>query len=124
IRRGEERAGGMGFVVLREDVLGFVSVVESAIELPNDVQLLSKPEGQCLAKAEESTRRAGEIRLQQPLELGQRLLVERDVRHVVRLNAILGKAVGDRASGKAVIVLDSTEALFLCGGDDPPVTYQ
>src|SRR5262245_52810185 len=110
VRRGEERAGGMGFVVLREDVPGFVSVVESPIQFPNDVQLLSKPEGQCLAEAEESTRRIGKIRLQQPLELGQWLLIERDVRQLVRLDSSLVKAVGDRTSREALVVLDTSEA--------------
>src|SRR6476620_9290326 len=98
-------------------------MVEPAIELPDEIQLFPKPERKRLPEGEESLRCGSQERLEQPLELGQRLLVERDVRQLVAPDAGFPQAVADRIRGKPVIVLDTSEALFLCGSHDLAVAH-
>ena len=69
--------------------------------------------------------REGQIGLQQPLELQQRLVVEADVVEIARASRPgLGQAVVDGVLRKPGVVLLAGEAFFLGGGDDPAVDDQ
>ena len=83
-----------------------------------------QPERDRHAERAEAARREGEVGLEQPLELQERLVVEDDVVDVAELDAGLGQAVVDRVRGKARIVLLAGEALLLRRGDDAPVLDQ
>ena len=71
-----------------------------------------------------TTRRVGQVRLQQPFELQQWLVVEGDVVQLLGLDSCLGKGVLDGVGWKARIVLLASEPLFLRCGDDPPIDNQ
>ena len=82
-RRGEEGAGGMAQVMLGEQQLALpIDVVAQRLQLLDQQalleELLLEPQRQRLAERGEAARREGEIRLQKPLELEERLVVERD----------------------------------------------
>ena len=86
------------------------------------LSLSHKRHGQ--AEAAEPGRGVGQVGLQQPLELGQRLVVEGDVVEVVGGEPGLAQAVGDRPGRESRVVLLPGEPLLLGGGDDPAVDDQ
>ena len=63
-------------------------------------------------------RRIGEVGLEQPLELDERLVVEDDVVDVVERDLAFAQAILDRVGREVGVVLLAREALFLRGRDD------
>src|SRR5262249_31293717 len=59
-----------------------------------------------------------DIRLEQPVELDEGLLIKADQVNSTRRNVGFAKAVIDRFSRKTRVVLNATEAFFLSGGHD------
>ena len=84
-------------------------------------QLLADPQRHRLAERGEAARREGEVGLDQPLELEERLLVEDDLvdRRAVAARGL--QAIAQRMRRKPGVVLDAGEALLLRRGDDRPV---
>ena len=87
-------------------------------------QLLLQPQRHGHAERVEAPRREGEIGLEQPLELQERLVVEGDVVDVAELHADMVEAVLHRVLGEAGIVLLAGEALLLRGRDQMAVVDQ
>jgi hypothetical protein len=77
-----------------------VSGPQMRAQLPAHEQLVFQPDGHRRAEAAESGRRIRQIRLEQPIELDQRLLVEGDVVEVRELDACLAQAIFDRVLRK------------------------
>jgi len=69
-------------------------------------------------------RRAGEVRLQEALELEERLVVEADRVHLVGPDAADLQAGGNRVAGELRVVLDAGETLLLGGRDDLAVPHE
>ena len=88
------------------------------------MQLLTKPQGHGLEKRTKSSRRVGQVGLENSLELQEGLVVETDVVELVRLQPCLLQAVADGVDRKAVVVLDAREALLLGGGHDLAIDDQ
>jgi len=61
------------------------------------------------------------IRLEETVELDQRLLVEADDVEILGRDAAFAEAVGDRPRREARIVLLAREALLLSGSNNPAV---
>ena len=78
-RAREERAGGMALVVIREDDRRLDACAQALPDDRGQMQLLLQPDRHRHAEALEARRREREVGLEQPLELAQRLFVERDV---------------------------------------------
>ncbi len=121
---GEERAGGMAFMVVGEDQPCPGRPTDSLPQGPPHVQLLLEPDRHGQPEAPKPARRVRQIGLDQPLELGQRLVVERDVVEVQGIQAPLFQAVGDRLPRHRGIVLLPREPLLLRRGHDPAVDDQ
>src|SRR4029079_15834156 len=122
-RRREVRARGVAEVMLgkkqalvpidaRFEILQFLEQ-RAALE-----ELVLHPDRQRGAKRREALRREGEIGLEQPLELEERLVVDRDEVDLGRPRARRLQARGDRVVREARVVLLAREALFLRGGRD------
>lgn len=125
LERGRKvRAGGVRLVVAGVDDSSPVATAQAAADLAGDVELLAEPHGQGLSKAREPSRRMGDVGLDEPLELGQRLLVESHVIELLRLDPRFVEAVADRVLGEPRIVFLAREALFLDRGDDLAVTHK
>jgi hypothetical protein len=116
-------------VVLREEQLRLpVHARRQRLQLLQDgaalEQLVLHPQRQRLAERGEAARREGEIGLEQPLELEERLVVES---HAVELP---GPHAGDLQAGadgvvrEGRVVLAPRKALLLRGGRDPAVDHQ
>ena len=71
-----------------------------------------------MRKEREAAGREREIGLEQPLELEERLVVERDMVDLAERDAALRQAIGERVMRETRIVLLAREALLLGGGDD------
>src|SRR5262249_10845818 len=69
----------------------------------------------------EAERRVGEVGLEQPLELLERLFVEDDLIDRRERDPGFAQAIVDRAAGERGVVTLAGEALLLAGGGDPPV---
>src|SRR5216117_2293101 len=87
------------------------------------VELVLEPHRNGLGEAQKSAGSECQVRLDQPVELQERLVVEGKVVELVRGETGLGQTVCDRADGKARIVLAAAESLFLSGGDDGAVDH-
>ena len=83
-RRREERAGGVGFVMLREDDRLAVAPAQPTRDLARQAELLARPGGSEPDELPEPARRVGEVGFQQAVELQERLLVEADGIEVFR----------------------------------------
>ena len=123
-RRREERAGRMRLVVLGKDEAPLIAAAERLAHLPREMQLPLDPQRQRLPERSEPAGRVGEIGLEQPLELEQRLVVEGDVIELVGADSAALEAERDRLRREAVVVLPPGETLFLRGGHDVPVHDQ
>ncbi len=84
-------------------------------------QLLLDPEGHGHRERGEPARGEGEIRLEEPLEFQERLVVKDDVIQLVHRDPALAEAILDGVPRKARVVLGPAEALFLGRGHDPAV---
>src|SRR5690242_10654024 len=97
---------------------------ECVVQLAVHVQLVLRPERARLEERSEAARCDGEVRLEDPLELEERLIVESDAREIVRRDPSGSEAVVDRVRGEARVALLSCEALFLRGRDDLAIAQQ
>ena len=95
-----------------------------AVELPRQVELLTQPQGHALTERSESHRRVRQIRLKEPVEFEERLVVERDVIEFGRVNPRFPKTVLDRKFGESVVVLLARKPLFLGRGNDLTISNQ
>jgi hypothetical protein len=68
-------------------------------------------------------RREREVGLEQPLELEERLVVERDEVHILELDARLREAVVERVAREARVMLLPRETFLLRGRDDLAVAH-
>src|SRR5262245_31156032 len=78
IWRREKGAGGVRLVVVGENVATLVLMLEPTIHFPWQVELLAEPERHGLQERLEADRHIREVGLDQPLELDQRLVIERN----------------------------------------------
>jgi hypothetical protein len=125
-RRGIERGGRVAQMVLAEQEPRLpVEFGVRGLELVGQQRLLeqlfAQPQRQRHAKRREAARAAGEIGLEQALELEERLVVEHDPVDVLELNAGLLQAIVDGEPRIAGVELLAGEALFLRGGNEPAV---
>ena len=93
-------------------------LLQLVLQQPLLKELLFEPERQRHAKGGEPSGRECQIGLDQPLELQKRLVVERDIVDIARLQPRELQAEFDRMRGETGIMLDAREALFLCRCDD------
>src|SRR2546425_5416987 len=127
--RRKERARRVAEMVLAEEQLLVPAV--AALEFPQSVlqqafteELSPQPQGHRHAKRLEPAWRKRQIRLDQPLKLQERLVVEDDAIHAAQPGAALGQAVADRVGGKPGIVLLAREAFLLRRSNDLAVLDQ
>ena len=99
-------------------------VAERFAELAVGEELLLHPERASHEEGAEAARCDGEIRLEDALELEQRLVVEPDVMQVTCGDPSSPQAVLDGPRREARIALDPREPLFLRGGDDLAVGHE
>src|SRR5262245_12676578 len=104
-RRRKERASGVGFVVLGEDVMLLVTSAEPSVHLSGQVQLLPEPEWDCFEKRSNPRGRVAQVGFEQALELQKGLVVKPDVIELARVEVTFTQAVLDRAQRKGMIVL-------------------
>ena len=128
-QRREESGRGVTLVVLREQELALpIEVgIEGAQLVAQELlleQLLLQPERDRHAKGTEAPGGECKIGFEQPFELEERLVVERDMIDVGEADAGLGQAIGDGVMRETGIVLLAGEALLLGGGDDLSVDDQ
>jgi len=124
VRRREERARRVRFVVFREDVSTAILASQGLVHDPRQEQLLPHPQRHAHQEELESTRRVRDVGLQQPLELQERLVVERHVVDLLGGDARLAQAVFDRMRRESMVVLLACEAFLLRRGDDHAVANQ
>ena len=131
-RRFLERGREKGRCRVREVVLGEQQALRreigiDALKLTRQElaleQLLLQPHRQRDAEGGETAGREREVGLEQPLEFEERLVVEHHVVELGQPAAGLGHTIGDRARGKAGVVLLAGEALLLGGRNDAPVNH-
>jgi len=102
-----------------------VSSVPSASWIWSACQkFLAQPDRHRHQERAEAAGRDRDGRLQQPLELDERLFVKRDVRHIPDADAGLAQTVRDGVRRKRRVVFLAREALFLRRSDNPAVTQQ
>jgi hypothetical protein len=119
-----EISAAVAFVMVEEHNRTAALPVQLVIHRAAKVQLFLQPHGNRLAEVAESPRGIGQHRLQQALELRQRLVVEGDVVELLGRNAGSGQARGNCLRWEACVVLLTAEPLFLGSGDDLPVTHE
>src|SRR6266436_827922 len=112
----------MALVVLGKEQPVFpVEILHPALELAFDQVLLKEfllePQGHRHSEGSEPARREGKVRLEQPLELEKRLIIESNVGDLIE-TACLGQAILDGIAGKTGVLFLAREALFLRGGGD------
>src|ERR1019366_4771635 len=121
---GEEGAGGVALVVVREDESRFARDVEALAQRPSHVKLILQPQRYREAEAPEAGGRVSKISLQQPVKLRQRLVIEGDAVQILRLESSLGEAVGDGVGGKAGVMLLAREPFLLGRRNNIPLHDQ
>src|SRR5437899_10494500 len=122
-RRWIECRGRVRLVVLAEEDLA----AKSRYTLPDIVghpELVAQPDRQRRKIRAQTARSAGRVRLDEPIELDQGLLVEADEIEIGGRNSAFPQAIFDRALRKARIVLLAGESLFLSGSDNAAVLDQ
>src|ERR1041384_6470686 len=99
-----------------------------AFELSGNVvahpQALRQPEWNGHQVRAQTARRLRDIRLEQALELDERLLVEADEIQIRGGDATLAQAIRDSVGWKRLVVFLAGEALFLGGSDNLAVHDQ
>src|ERR1017187_8209796 len=73
---GEEGAGGVALMVVREDKSRLARDVEALAQRPAHVKLILQPQRHRQAEALEARGRVGKVSLQQPIKLRQRLVIK------------------------------------------------
>jgi len=123
-RRRKERAGGVRLVVLGKDVPALVPAAQAAVDDARQVQFRPKPQRHGCAEGAETDRGVGQVRLEQTVELQQRLVVKRDNLEVGRRQAPFRKAVVDGVLREPLVVFLAREPLFLGSGHQAAVAHQ
>ncbi len=123
-RAGEERAGGVALMVVREDKARLARHVEALPQRPAHVQLILQPQRHRKTEAPETRGRIGQVSLQQPVKLSQRLVIESDAVQILRLESGLGEAIGGGVGGKAGVMLLAREPFLLGRRDNIPIHDQ
>src|ERR1035437_7885014 len=121
---GEEGAGGVALMVVREDESRLARDVEALAQRPAHVKLILQPQRHRQAEAREARGRVGKVSLQHPVKLRQRLVIEGDAIQVLRLEPGLGEAVSDGVGGKAGVMLLACEPFLLGRCDNTPIPPQ
>src|SRR5436305_7823176 len=78
-RAGEEGTGGMALMVIEEDDGSLGGAGQTQTDLLAGMEFLLEPDGQGHAEAAQPGGGEGEVRFHQPLELGERFVVEGNV---------------------------------------------
>ncbi len=112
VRRAEESAGCVRKMMIYKENL-VCRQVELADQEALDPQFLIEPGNHGLAKDHVGARHGLQNAQQDTFQFWQRLFVENHVIEVIRRNAGLLQAKLNGVHGKAVIVLDAGETLFL-----------
>ena len=99
-----------------------IGAAEPATDFPGQVQLLLEPLRHRVDERPKAARRVGQVGLEQPLELQQRLVVEPDVVEVRRVDARLGETVDNGVGRKPCVVLRPGETLFCAAETIRPST--
>src|SRR5436309_2017356 len=121
---GEKCARSMTFMVVCKNQPGGAGLAQLLLQSSAHVQFVLQPKRHRHPKTAKTGRRVGEVSFQEPIKLGQRLVVKRDVSQLVRLDAAFLQAISDGAGGKTCIVLFATETLLLRRSDNVPVHNQ
>src|SRR5215467_12379949 len=87
-------------------------------------QLVFKPDQHCHQIRPNSLRREGNIRLQQPFEFQEGLVVKNDISEVLRRGLAAPKAKSYSAAWKSCVVLFAAEAFLLSGHNNFSITQQ
>ena len=122
-RGREEGARRMRLVVLGIEKVAFVAaqrIPQRAI----GVEFLLDPERPSLEEGAEALGSGADVRLEDALELEQRLVVEADERKVLRPDAALLQAELDGAGGEVGVSLLAREPLLRGRRDDPAILYE
>src|SRR5439155_6910127 len=85
---------------------------------------LLNPERDGFEKRPNAGRSASQIRVQDTVELCERLFVKSDKIHLADTQFPFPETILDRALGKRGVVLFACEAFFLRGSNDPPIAHQ
>ena len=121
---GKEGAGGVGLMVLAEDIALLIALSKPPIHLPGEPQFLSEPERHGQGEGAEAGGSKAQIGLEQTLKLEERLVVETDIVNRLRREPGLLQAVVDSMDREVRVVLLTSEALLLSGGGDFAVHHQ
>ncbi len=128
IWRGKERGGRVGFVMFGEQNRrcrpGGIDILELLKEKRLLEQLFFQPYGHGHEKRPQSFRSKGQVRLEQALELQQRLVVEHNVGQIRQPDSARIQTITHRVLRKARVMFFSGEAFFLRGSDDLAVFHQ
>src|SRR5688572_8375913 len=111
----------MRLMVLDEHDSLAIAIGQAFADLARQVQLLLQPDWHRPNERAKSSRREREIRLQQPLELQQRLVVETDEVELFRLKAGLSQAKVDGVFWETIVVLLTSKTLLLGRRDNVAV---
>src|SRR5580700_2439566 len=107
-----------------EDVPLAIGMLQAAVQLAPQVQFLLEPQRHGHKKRLEADRCIGEISLEQPLKLEERLVVKSDIVELIGPQAGFAQAEVDRLLRKAFVMFLPREALFLSGCDDLSIDDQ
>ena len=122
--RRKERARRVRLVMFGKDNPPREPAAQSVADFAAQMQLLPQPDRQRRQKRSKAARRECQIRFNQPVELQQRLLVEADIVQPIGRQPGFVQTVVHRQRGKAGVMLDPREPLFLRRGDDLPIHNQ
>src|SRR6184192_1637042 len=104
-RTREKRAGGMALMMVEKNNRLAARAARLRRHAPANVQLLLQPNRNCFVELAKAQRRISNKRLQNPIELGQRLFIKGDVVQIVRSQPRLCQTVSDGLAWKARIML-------------------
>ena len=125
--RRKKRAGRMRLVVLRKIHLWPLPdprLFQRHLDVQRYPQLLPQPQRHRHHEGLQPLRRHAQIGFQDPVELGDGLVVERHGIQLAGFHASFRQAILHRIQRESRIVLLACEALLLGGRDDPPVANQ
>src|SRR4030095_2755944 len=108
-RTGEKGAGGVALVVIGEDDGRFQLRPKAFTNEARKTSFLLQPHRNRHAETCKTGRSVREVRLEQPLELAQRFLVEHDVIDLIGCRSGLAQAILDGVVGKSRVVLLARE---------------
>ena len=107
-----------------EDVGILVAMIQPPVQFSGGVEFLFEPERQSLEEKSEAVGRVGYIRLEQSVELEERLVVKSHIIQVLRLDSSFTQTVVQSMFWEAMIMFLPGETLFLRSGNELPVADQ